>query len=148
MRRTIVFLVILVSLSACSSIDCPLNSAVYSRYELRGEVTTLIDTLTVIALRDTKGDTILLNKEKQASAFEIPMSHTMPTDILVFSLTDSNSVVRNDTICIDKTNIPHFESVECSPAYFHKITDVRWTKHTIRNGFTPKACYFRDVSSP
>ena len=131
MRRTIVFLGILVFLSGCSSIDCPLNNVVYTRYELRGDVTTLVDTLSVIALRDKGGDTLLLNREIQASAFEIPMSYTQPTDNIVISLKDSNSVVRNDTVSIDKTNVPHFESVECSPAYFHKITGVRWTRHTI-----------------
>ncbi len=131
MGRSVIIIVLCTILCGCSSVDCPLNNTVYARYELRGEVDTLADTLTVYALREKANDTILLNSKENVSSFEIAMSYTQPTDVLLFSLKDSNSVIRTDTVRVDKTNIPHFESVDCSPSYFHTITNVRWTNNTI-----------------
>ena len=38
-----------------------------------------------------------------------------------------------NTICIKKENYPHFESVDCQAAYFHKITAVSSTQHIIES---------------
>ena len=36
-----------------------------------------------------------------------------------------------DTLRITKEDHPHFESVDCPPAFFHQIKRVDYTKHTI-----------------
>ena len=36
-----------------------------------------------------------------------------------------------DTVTVTKENHPHFESVDCSPAYFHTITAVSTTHNAI-----------------
>jgi hypothetical protein len=36
-----------------------------------------------------------------------------------------------DTVWIKKDDIPHFESVDCNPAFFHTITDVRYSRNYI-----------------
>ena len=133
MRRIaplLLFLQIIV-LGGCSSIDCQLNSTVHSKYVLAGPVSILDDTLSVIAHREGKPDTLLLNKLIYATDFIIPMSYTQPVDVLYFTLTDDQSVTRTDTVRISKTDQAHFESIDCTPTYFHTLTGAEWTSHAI-----------------
>jgi hypothetical protein len=118
-------------LVGCSSIDCPIISTVSARYMVRGASDTLHDTLTVRALRINNSDTILLNRSVLTTYFDIPMSYGQAADQLRFTLTDTTSTIINDTVTLYKTDIPHFESVDCSPYYFHTLTDVKWTSHAI-----------------
>ena len=46
-KTLVVATVAVLGLSACSSIDCPLNNRVYASFRLAGDVSTLTDTLTV-----------------------------------------------------------------------------------------------------
>ena len=62
MRRIILPLVTIVMLTACSSIDCPLNSAVATYYKLAGNITKLSDTLTISTTRNDGNDTVILNR--------------------------------------------------------------------------------------
>ena len=103
---------------------------VYSKYVLDGEVTTLQDTLTVITTRND-GKYVMLNKLINQSEFVLPVSYGLPEDTLFFMLTNSNSNTRIDTVRLRKTSVPHFESVDCSPTYFHTINGVNWTRHAI-----------------
>ena len=50
----VIVVIMLTGLAACSSIDCPLNSLVYTQYQLMnaaGRVDTLADTLTISTKR-------------------------------------------------------------------------------------------------
>ena len=52
-------------LSACSTIDCPLNNRVYASFRLAGDMSELSDTLTVSTQRDAANpdeDTVLINR--------------------------------------------------------------------------------------
>lgn len=133
MRRLIPLLLlsVLSMLSSCSSIDCPVENKVYCKYRLAGPVYELTDTLTVIAIRPNLSDTILLNREEEASDFVLPVSYIYPEDVLVLKLVDSKASVYTDTVRIKKTNIPHFDSVDCAPRYFHHIDQVTFTRHTL-----------------
>ena len=131
MRKIIPLLALLTAMCACSSIDCPLNQSVYAHYAMEGENAPLADTLTVIAIRQNAADTTLLNSKVNASTFDVPMSYTGGEDILIFEMTDTNHVTRTDTLHLLKTSVPHFESMECSPVFFHTLTDVSYTTHTI-----------------
>ena len=62
MRRIIVLPLIVLLLSACSSVDCPLNNTVYCVYSLKGDVDMLGDTLTVSTPRVYGADTILIDR--------------------------------------------------------------------------------------
>ena len=79
MRRLIPLLLlsVLSMLSSCSSIDCPVENKVYCKYRLAGPVYELTDTLTVIAIRPNLSDTILLNREEEASDFVLPVSYIL-----------------------------------------------------------------------
>lgn len=131
MRKIIPLLSFLLALCACSSVDCPLNQTVYAYYSLDGEVTTLSDTLTIRTKRHDGTDTVILNSKVNTSKFYLPMSYTGDEDILILSMTDTFHVTRTDTIRLRKSSAPHFESVECSPVFFHTLTGVSHTSNTI-----------------
>ena len=91
----------------------------------------LNDTLTVSTPRAYGSDTILLNNQINVNEFLLPMSYLQDDDILYFTMTDESRFTRRDTVVVSKTNNPHFESVECSPSYFHTITGISHTHNTI-----------------
>lgn len=130
---------------SCSSIDCPVQNTVSVQYEIRdkaGAVLPITDSLSVVTTR-LDGENILLNittRENDQevilnrltgkSSFSLPISYSHPEDILFFCFIDSVKTVV-DTVWIKKDDIPHFESVDCSAAFFHELTGVRHTHHAI-----------------
>jgi hypothetical protein len=113
-------------LAACSSVDCPLNNTVYANYKLMGKVTTLPDMLTISTTRQDGSDSILINRQVNTDSFYLPMSYGLDVDTLYFQ---TNTLI--DTVWIEKTNHPHFESVDCGLNYFHTITGVSCTHNAI-----------------
>ena len=123
------------SLISCSSIDCPVQNRVYTTYGLLksdGTTDTLkVDTLSITTKRADDTDTLLLNRAIGITNFELNISYTQPEDVFYFTLLDTLGNTYRDTICVQKENYPHFESVDCQAAYFHHLTDVRSTHHAI-----------------
>lgn len=126
MRKILLFLILVASIAACSSVDCPLNNTVYTNYKLEGPVQTLPDTLTITTVRDDGLDSVLINSQVNTDSFSLPMSYWRPEDVLFF-----HTGHLHDTVWVSKTNQPHFESVDCGLNYFHTITGVRYTRHAI-----------------
>lgn len=116
----------------CSTIDCPLNNRVYSKYKLAGNVTTLNSKMSITANLHNGNDSVIINQAEKTDSFELPMSYSMPIDTFYVDIKGSAQSYR-DTIAVTKTDIPHFESVDCSPAIFHKITAINYTQHTINS---------------
>ena len=132
MRRTIISLLILGAIiTSCSSIDCPLNNLVQTKYRLYGYITTLNDTLTVSTARNDGNDTIILNGAVDVDSFYLPMSYSHSEDVLYFERRYTPGISVFDTVRIAKEDIPHFESVDCSPTLFHNITSVSCTTNGI-----------------
>lgn len=52
------------------------------------------------------------------------MSYSGNSDMLRFVFISKAGVTTVDTVTVSKTNISHFESVDCSPAFFHTLTAV------------------------
>lgn len=129
------FFTLLLTTVACTSIDCPLNSLVYTQYQLMnaaGKVDTLADTLTIFTTRVDGNDSVLINRNVKTTEFALPISYTQNQDIFFFETKDTvYKVTRLDTVTIEKENMPHFESVDCSPSFFHKITSVSCTHNAI-----------------
>lgn len=117
-------------MAGCSSIDCPLNNRVYAKYKLAGNVKTLSDSLTLSANLGDGNDSVIINKSVNTDSFELPMSYQRSEDVFFMELKNSNGT-QFDTIKVSKTNAPHFEAVDCSPAIFHVITGVKYTKNRI-----------------
>ena len=132
MRKIIVMCLIGMVVAACTSIDCPVQNNVLSRYSLLkadGTADTLgLDTLWLWTKRSDQKDTILhaLTGSK-ATSFELPMSHILPEDTICLALKGTSEIYHLDTIRIKKENIQHFESVDCQASYFHTITAVSST---------------------
>ncbi len=125
-RHALVVVVIGLVVTACSSVDCPLNNTVYANYKLMGTVTTLTDTLTISTARADGTDSVLINQQVNTDSFSLPMSYGHDVDELYLK---ANSII--DTIWVEKTNSPHFESVDCGVAYFHTLKSVRYTRNVI-----------------
>ena len=128
-------MVALFVLAACSSIDCPLNNRVYATFRLDAGMKTMEDTLTVAVPRaaDYKDDdTVIINRLAGFDSIALPMSYQRAVDVYVFGIKQKDSdVSTTDTVWVTKENNPHFESVDCGVNYFHTITGVRHTSHTI-----------------
>lgn len=126
---------LLLLITACSSIDCPMNNLVYTQYQLMradGKADTLSDTLTITTNRDDGNDSVLINKEVDAKTLSLPISYTNPVDSFFFEMRDTaTKTVFVDTLTVEKENTMHFESTDCGVSYFHKLTSVNCTKHRI-----------------
>lgn len=119
-------------ITACTTLDCPMNNTVSVRFALRGPVDTLADTLTIMAVRPDKDDSTLFNRGVETTYLLLPMSYSQDEDELRFEMIDTiTKTVTTDIVKIQKTNQPHFESVDCNPAFFHTITGVTHTKNAI-----------------
>lgn len=114
--------------SSCSSIECPLETTVETRYAVPD---TLKDTLWVWTPRGNDNDTLLLNRGVNLTSFALPISYNNPEDTLVFFITDTLHRWTLDTVFVKKDDYPHFESVDCSTLFFHRLTAVRSTGHGI-----------------
>ena len=80
MRKLILLIVLILLLVACSSIDCPLNSRVFTKYKLAGNVSTLIDTLTIYTETAANKDSVLINKDVKKDSFLLPMRYHREQD--------------------------------------------------------------------
>ena len=121
--------VVLLLLTACSSIDCPLNNVVYLKMTLDDGSGRMSDTLDVIAHRPILGDTTMVNSLVEAGSAWVEMSYAQDVDVLILSRHDSLWRTSTDTLYVEKSNQPHFESVDCAPTYFHEIKSVSHTHH-------------------
>lgn len=134
-KALVVAMIAGLGLSACSSIDCPLNNRTYASFKLAGDVTKLVDTLTVSTPRNIDNpeeDTVLINRLVDTDSLSLPMSYQHTEDIYIFTFVQKDTELKTiDTLWVSKENEPHFESVDCNPVMFHTIKDVRFTQRAI-----------------
>lgn len=120
--------------TSCSSIDCPLYNSVHAKFIIDGDENVKQDTLTVSTTRAISegNDTVLVNRLTGADSLSVPMSFNHERDAYYFTLVRKETAeTATDTVWVDKTNTPHFESVDCGPSMFHNITGVSHTRHNI-----------------
>lgn len=96
-----------------------------------GDIKTLNDTMTISTTKQEGTDSVLINKDVKVDSFILPMSYHQPEDVFYFEVKNQYHQVFNDTIVVKKEDKPHFESVDCSPAFFHTITEVKTTHNLI-----------------
>ena len=133
MRRMTIALIALTAMTACTSIDCPVENNVATLYKLQkadGTQDTLHDTLTVLTRLARGVDTVILNKSVETTSFQLPISYTNAADTFTF-VRKSDTRELTDTVWIEKTNLPQFESVDCKLVYFHDVTSLRHTRNGI-----------------
>lgn len=146
---------LLLFLFSCSSIDCPMNNTVYTRYGLYksdGTVDTLKDTLTVVTKqRIGDQDPVALNRSVNTTSMDIPISYQGDEDVFYFLRSfpyryettvineegiEVDTILNltlyvTDTVTVVKTNRKHFESIDCTPSFFHTISNVKYTRNGI-----------------
>lgn len=140
-----------VTLGACSSIDCPVDNVVAIVYSLKkatGVADTLRDTLSIITYRHDGSDSVLLNRSVNTTSIQLPISYVNDVDTLYFVVTDTDNVTTLDMVRIEKTNTPHFESVDCAASYFHTIDNVTTTNNRIDSISINKRSVNYDLSTP
>lgn len=133
---------------SCSSIDCPLNNRVCVIYKLHGDEAPLSDSLTISSNRIDGNDTVLLNHVVNADSFLIPISYQRHEDVLYFRRSNNTGLNITDTVVIKKEDVPHFESIDCSPNFFHTIQSVQHTRLGIDSIIINKANVTYDTSKP
>ena len=146
-RKLVVLLWCLLAIS-CSSIDCPLNNRVYMIYKLQGDEVPLSDSLTIYSNRTDENDTVRLNRAVNVDSFLLPVSYRRHEDILFFRRSNNTGWSVTDTVVIEKDDMPHFESIDCSPNYFHTIKRVRHTRLGIDSIVINKNNVTYDTSKP
>lgn len=122
-------------ITACSSIDCPMDNLVYTQYQLMradGKADTLSDTLTIYTNRHDGSDSVLINLQVGTKTLDLPISYAQPTDSFFFQMKDTTlKRTYTDTVTVSKVDKIHFESTDCGVSYFHTITSVNCTTNRI-----------------
>ncbi|MGN0220829.1 MAG: DUF6452 family protein [Prevotella sp.] len=137
-------------LPSCSSIDCPVQNTVTCSYlvcNAEGVAAELQDTLNVFTPRRDGTDTLLLNRSVKTKSFSIPMSFSLAEDTIVLQLKGADYAVE-DTVFVEKTNEPRFESVDCQAVFFHTITRARAKGTLLEDVIINKASVDYDASTP
>ena len=133
LMRKILYTLLLVTLGACTNIECPLDNIVVMTGGLYnaedGKVTTLHDN--ELSITSADGEYVLLNRVKDISSFEIPLRQGVGNDTLLFWLENSVGQVAVDTLFLQYTDSPHFESLDCPAALFHSLKEARCTSHPL-----------------
>lgn len=151
----VALLALLFAVSACTSVDCPMNNTVYTVYQMmkaNGTVDTLHDSISIISRRLVEEqDPVLLNRDINISKIGVPISYDSPRDELYFLFwnktvtsdttynSDETYVVTHDTVVyqaidtvvVEKTDRKHFESIDCTPSFFHTIVSIQHTRNRI-----------------
>lgn len=138
--------IVFILLSACSSINCPLNNRIYTKYKLAGSLTTLQDTFSVTTTRSNGSDSLLINLDENIDSFSLPISYRGAEDVFYFKIGSPSKSFTIDTVRVQKLDQPHFESVDCNPSFFHTITGVIHTHYRIDSIVINNAQVTYDVS--
>jgi len=130
MKKIGIIAAFVLTLAACSTIDCSFNNRAVATYKLAGDVKKLTNPLTVVADLGDGNDSVLLNQVTEVDSFFLPMSYTRKEDVLHFKLVVGTDTLA-DKVVIGKDDYPRFESVDCNPIIFHSITKVEHTRNII-----------------
>ena len=97
--KKFLYLILVMMVAACSSIDCPVNNVVETRYAImdsEGSELELPDTLNVWSTTAEGKDTLIYNSGIGIKKFALPISYSHPEDILIFSFSNDQSVAKRE----------------------------------------------------
>lgn len=128
MRKAFLLVLAALVLGACTSLDCSIDNIVALNVSVPDTLKS--DTLDVYTIVNGK-DTALYTNGIGITSLSLPMSYSQDADEYLFAFTDAAGVTRTDTVVIGKTNQPHYESVDCTPQFWHTITSVTTTHNRL-----------------
>lgn len=130
--KLLVSLIVILNVTSCASVDCPLTSTVYSHWSFYsdGKNVSISDSVYVYALVHGR-DTLLINRLYNASNMDLPFSYYLPADTFRLEIhqasEDGGTNQWEDLIIIKKDNLDHFNSPECGIWHEHSVTEVTHT---------------------
>lgn len=92
------------------------------------EKRSITETLTV---KPSDKDTILLNQGQNISDFYLSLRYQTGVDIFLLNFANTKGQQATDTLIINHTSTPHFESPDCPTTVFHRINKVSWSSHQL-----------------
>lgn len=117
---------LMVGLSACSNIDCPLDNVVSLQCNLYDASTQSALTLSdVLSVTPAGRDTLLLNQATGIKSFLLPLKEAGTQDTLLLHFANAQGAVQVDTLFVNHSPQPHFESLDCPSSVFHTLNAVR-----------------------
>lgn len=117
---------LMVGLSACSNIDCPLDNVVSLQCNLYDASTQSALTLSdVLSVTPAGRDTLLLNQATGIKSFLLPLKEAGTQDTLLLHFANAQGAVQVDTLFVNHTPQPHLESLDCPSSVFHTLNAVR-----------------------
>lgn len=117
---------LMVGLSACSNIDCPLDNVVSLQCNLYDASTQSALTLSdVLSVTPAGRDTLLLNQATGIKSFLLPLKEAGTQDTLLLHFANAQGAVQVDSLFVNHTPQPHFESLDCPSSVFHTLNAVR-----------------------
>ena len=117
---------LMVGLSACSNIDCPLDNVVSLQCNLYDASTQSTLTLSdVLSVTPAGRDTLLLNQATGIKSFLLPLKEAGAQDTLLLHFANAQGAVQVETLFVNHTPQPHFESLDCPSSVFHTLNAVR-----------------------
>lgn len=138
MKKWCAYIVVAIILAGCQNISCPLDNVVLMTSNLcyQGAPATIGDTLTVSVART---DSVLLNRLYNFKQFQIKLHEAADgtlrdTLVLNWQLTATDDVpsrLVRDSIFLEHDCYIYFESIDCPPVVFHKITSARSTRNML-----------------
>lgn len=125
---------LMVGLSACSNIDCPLDNVVSLQCNLYDASTQSALTLSdVLSVTPAGRDTLLLNQATGIKSFLLPLKEAGTQDTLLLHFANAQGAVQVDTLFVNHTPQPHFESLDCPSSVFHTLNAVRVSAQGLAN---------------
>ena len=119
-------------LMGCSSIDCPLDNVVMMQCNFySSETQTPMKLEQILTVIPAGHDTILLNQISSVESVLLPLKEGADCDTLLLHLANQQGQSATDTLFIDHTRHPHFESMDCPNSVFHQIISARVTSHPL-----------------
>lgn len=123
--------------TACTSIDCSLDSVVVWTLTFYDSATDSPIKLPCILSVDAERAGTLYNQAYNVSSIALPMSHTADADTLYLKWGYQNKADANGNVVYEVTdklivaheNYGHFDAMDCPAAVFHTITGTHLEGH-------------------
>ena len=119
-------------LGGCTSIECPLDNVVMMQCNFYSSETGAPLKLDhVLTVKPAGRDTVLINQITGVPSILLPLKEGADQDTLLLHFSSQTGQEATDTLFVNHTRHPHFESLDCPNSVFHQIYSARVTSHPL-----------------
>lgn len=117
------------AVSCDNGYDCELNNTAYDNIgfyanENGEEKPYIYPSPLTVSLMINGNDVVIINHVTETKEISLPMSYTQECDTVIFHYDDGLC----DSLYIDHSNTPYYQSMECGTIMFHKLEGLKHTK--------------------